>query len=51
MISQIDVRDVLPAVRVPVLVLHRRDNPWIRVEHGRYLADHIPGSTLRGVGR
>lgn len=44
MISAIDVRDVLPAVRVPVLVMHQRDNPWIRVEHGRYLAEHIPSA-------
>jgi class 3 adenylate cyclase len=44
MISQIDVRDVLPAVRVPTLVLHRRHDPWIHVEHGRYLAEHIPGA-------
>lgn len=42
MISQIDVRDVLPAVRVPTLVMHRTADPWIRVEHGRYLAEHIP---------
>jgi class 3 adenylate cyclase len=44
MISAIDVRDVLPAVRVPVLVMHHRADPWIRVEHGRYLAEHIPGA-------
>lgn len=44
MISQIDVRDILPAVRVPVLVLHCRHDPWIRVDHGRYLGAHIPGA-------
>jgi len=44
MICEIDVRDVLPAVRVPVLVLHRRDDPWVRIDHGRYLAGHIPGA-------
>jgi class 3 adenylate cyclase len=42
MISQIDVREVLPAVRVPTLVLHRTADPWIQVGHGRYLAEHIP---------
>jgi class 3 adenylate cyclase len=41
---QRDVRDVLPAIRVPTLVLHRSANPYVRVEHGRYLAEHIGGA-------
>jgi class 3 adenylate cyclase len=41
---EIDVRPVLPAVRVPTLVLHHRDDPRIRVEAGRYIAAHIPGA-------
>lgn len=45
-ISQLDVRDVLPAVRVPTLVVHRTGDRWISVEHGRYLAEHIPGARL-----
>jgi pimeloyl-ACP methyl ester carboxylesterase len=39
-----DVRDVLPALRVPTLVLHRADDHWVPVEHGRYLGKHIPGA-------
>jgi class 3 adenylate cyclase len=39
-----DVRDLLPAVRVPTLVIHRADARGFRVEHGRYLAEHIPGA-------
>jgi pimeloyl-ACP methyl ester carboxylesterase len=39
-----DVRTVLPTIRVPTLVLHRRDNAYVRVENGRYLADRIPGA-------
>jgi class 3 adenylate cyclase len=39
-----DVRDALGTVRVPTLVIHRRDDRYIRVEAGRYLADHIPGA-------
>jgi pimeloyl-ACP methyl ester carboxylesterase len=39
-----DIREVLPAVRVPTLVLHRRDNPHFRIDHGRYLASHIKGA-------
>jgi DNA-binding SARP family transcriptional activator/pimeloyl-ACP methyl ester carboxylesterase len=41
---EIDIRPVLPAVRVPTLVLHRADEPLIDVEHARYLAAHIPGA-------
>jgi class 3 adenylate cyclase len=41
----LDVRSVLAEVRVPTLVLHARDNRFVRATHGRYLADHIPGAT------
>jgi pimeloyl-ACP methyl ester carboxylesterase len=40
----IDVREVLPVVSVPTLVVHQRGDPWWPVEHGRYLAEHIPGA-------
>jgi class 3 adenylate cyclase len=39
-----DVRDVLPVISAPTLVLHMRDNPNVVVEHGRYLAQHIEGA-------
>jgi class 3 adenylate cyclase/pimeloyl-ACP methyl ester carboxylesterase len=42
--AAIDVREVLPVVRAPTLVVHQRGDPWVRVEHGRYLAEHIPGA-------
>ncbi|GMU43936.1 MAG: alpha/beta fold hydrolase [Xanthomonadales bacterium] len=42
--SEIDIRRVLPSVRVPTLVLHRRGDACLRVEEGRYLAEHIPGA-------
>lgn len=41
---QTDVRGVLETIRVPTLVMHRKDNPLIELGHGRYLADHIPGA-------
>jgi DNA-binding SARP family transcriptional activator/class 3 adenylate cyclase/predicted alpha/beta hydrolase len=44
MIYEIDVRQVLPAIRVPTLVLHRVDDPLIPIDHGRYFAAHIPGA-------
>ncbi len=42
--SRVDVRDVLPAVRVPTLVLHRRGDHDSRAEEGRYIAEHIAGA-------
>ena len=39
-----DMRAVLPALRVPTLVIHRAGDPFIRVDHGRFLAEHIPGA-------
>lgn len=44
--TQIDTRDVLAAVRVPTVVMHRKDDLDVRVEEGRYLAEHIPGARL-----
>jgi pimeloyl-ACP methyl ester carboxylesterase len=40
----IDVRHVLPAVGVPTLVLHRRDDQAIAFDEGRYAAARIPGA-------
>ena len=42
--SQIDVRHVLPAIRVPTLILHRTGDTRVNVEGGRYLAANIPGA-------
>jgi class 3 adenylate cyclase len=39
-----DVREVLPLVSAPTLVLHQRADPWVSVKHGPYLAQHIPGA-------
>jgi class 3 adenylate cyclase len=41
---QIDVRQVLPAIRVPTLVLHNSGDRWVEPERGRDLASRIPGS-------
>jgi class 3 adenylate cyclase len=45
-VTQLDVRAVLPTIRVPTLVIHRVDNRHHRVEFGRYLANAISGATL-----
>ena len=42
--SLVDVRDMLPAVRVPTLVMHRRHDGLFDVEEGRYIADRVPGA-------
>jgi pimeloyl-ACP methyl ester carboxylesterase len=44
--AEIDVRDVLPAIRVPTLILHRTEDRLLTIEEGRYVASRIPGATL-----
>jgi class 3 adenylate cyclase/alpha-beta hydrolase superfamily lysophospholipase len=50
--ADVDVRDRLPRIRVPTLVMHRsRDSAW-DPRHSRYLVEHIPGAhhvELEGV--
>ncbi len=42
--AQIDVRHVLPTIRVPTLVMHRVGDRCLAVEEGRYVAGLIPGA-------
>lgn len=42
--SEIDVRHILPAIKVPTLILHAENDRTIHVEQGRYLAQHIPAA-------
>jgi pimeloyl-ACP methyl ester carboxylesterase len=44
--SQIDISAILPAVRVPTLVIHRTGDKTVSVEGGRDMAAHIPGARL-----
>ncbi len=44
--AEIDVRVVLSAISAPTLILHRGGDVIAAVEHGRYLAEHIPGARL-----
>ncbi len=41
---EIDVRAVLPSIRVPTLVIHRTGDRVAKVEEGRYLAAQIPSA-------
>jgi len=42
----VDARPLLPLIQAPTLVLHRRHFGLVPIEHGRYLAAHIPAARL-----
>lgn len=44
LLRSLDVRDTLPGVQAPTLVLHVRESVLFPLDHGRYLADHIDGA-------
>ncbi len=44
LVSELDVRAVLPTIRVPTLVLHHTDDPLVACDRGRYIAAHIAGA-------
>ena len=44
LLTQTDVRHVLPAIRVPTLILHRAGDQPVRVGHARYMAERIAGA-------
>ena len=49
---EIDIRAVLPTIRVPTLILHRSGDQLINVGNSRYMAEHIPNAKfleLEGV--
>ena len=43
---EIDVRSILPSIRVPTLVLSSLGDPAVPVQSARYIAEHVPGATL-----
>jgi class 3 adenylate cyclase len=43
---EVDARPILPLIHAPTLVLHRSNLQLTPVQHGRYLAEHIPGAKL-----
>jgi pimeloyl-ACP methyl ester carboxylesterase len=42
----IDVREILPTIQSPTLVLHRRGDRWVSLSEGQYLAEHIPNAKM-----
>ena len=45
-LGSMDVRPFLSLVQSPTLVLQVKDSPFTLLDHGRYLADHIPDATF-----
>jgi class 3 adenylate cyclase len=45
-LRSLDVRQALPLLQVPTLVLHSEASPIVPIEHGRYLAEHIDGAAF-----
>ena len=45
-LTDVDVRDALPAIHVPTLVIHRDGDRIVSSAHARYVADHIEGAVL-----
>ena len=46
MFLDLDVRDVVPSVHAPALILHRSHDPLVNVRHGRWLAEHMPNARM-----
>jgi class 3 adenylate cyclase len=44
LLSEVDVRALLPTVRVPTLVVHHTDDAILVPAMGKYIADHVPGA-------
>jgi DNA-binding winged helix-turn-helix (wHTH) protein/class 3 adenylate cyclase len=42
--AEVDVRSVLPSIRVPALIIHRKDDACLHVGGGRFVASSIPGA-------
>jgi class 3 adenylate cyclase/pimeloyl-ACP methyl ester carboxylesterase len=45
-LGQVDVRAAVPLIQAPTLVVHRRDDRIVALDHGRWIADHIAGAKL-----
>ncbi len=45
LVREVDIRALLPQVRVRTLVIHKTDDRIVSVEAGRYLAAHLPRAT------
>jgi len=46
MLAAVDVRQVLPSIQAPTLVIHRKDHPFLPVAQARDLTESIPAARL-----
>ncbi|TMM18489.1 MAG: adenylate/guanylate cyclase domain-containing protein [Actinobacteria bacterium] len=46
MFLDLDVREVVPSVHAPALILHRSRDRLVNVHHGRWLAEHMPNARM-----
>jgi class 3 adenylate cyclase len=46
MFFDVDVRQVVPSVHVPALILHNRYDRLVNIRHARWLAEHLPDARL-----
>jgi pimeloyl-ACP methyl ester carboxylesterase len=44
LVAEVDVRAVLPTIRVPTLVIQHADDRFFQCAAGKYVADHILGA-------
>jgi class 3 adenylate cyclase/pimeloyl-ACP methyl ester carboxylesterase len=44
LVTELDIRAVLPTVRVPTLVVHHADDPFVSTTSGQFVADHLAGA-------
>jgi len=49
LVSQLDVREILPRVQAPTLVIDRPDAHTLDSRHAQYFADHIPNAKLASL--
>jgi class 3 adenylate cyclase/pimeloyl-ACP methyl ester carboxylesterase len=40
-LTNLDLRGILPSIKAPTLVISHAQMPWIRPDHGRYVAEHV----------
>ena len=44
--ATVDIRNILPTITVPSLIIHRTGDRLLKIDEGRYLASLIPGATM-----
>jgi class 3 adenylate cyclase/pimeloyl-ACP methyl ester carboxylesterase len=44
LVGEVDIRAVLPTIRVPTLVVHHTDDPIVAPAKGKYIAENVSGA-------